>query len=619
MASALAAGTGKNASQHQTASARFARLWAGRPPRGWAPAQAGPWQLLFAGHLDNAASLSGALAAPVPAAGDADALARFYGRALLAWGDATDCRLIGEYAVIAVNGSSGLLRLARSPLRAPPLHYCIEPHRAVASTAPRALFACGIPREVDETKLADMAWFNAGEEQRSWFKGIARVPLGSVVEIAQGGPERARRYYDPGRLPRLPKADPRDYLAQADALLAEGTRAALAGSNRPAVMLSGGLDSPLVALKVLELIGPERGLDTYTLIPEPGWNGWAPPDRYGSERPFVEAFCKMHPGLRPHFIDNRDSRCDDRLLAMFHATGSAPQGLANLWTCHAAWDAARRDGCDRVVLGEFGNLTISNDGCWGFGEYLLKLRWGQLALALRHVAADKRPLWRRFVSLAVLPLLPDSLWHWQQRMCGQPDLYARFSPLRPDYAEASGAIARSRAAGLPNPRYPVRDRLALLREVHDNAWGEFSDTYSGFAEIHGMEQRDPMAYRPLVEFCAGLPTEMFLRDGRDRWLARELLKGAMPEEQRLSRKTGRHNADWQVKLGRQRHELLREVERLRENPRLAAMFDLERVQAALEDWPTGDSVPEDVRLVCEIVVPRAINFGRFVNHVEGRN
>lgn len=619
MASALAAGTTKNSSLHQAALVQFAQLWAGRPPLGWVPAQVGPWQLLFAGHLDNAAAVSGEVGLRAPEPGQADDLARFYGQALLAWGEAADSRLIGEYAVIAFDGDRGRLRLARSPLRAPPLHYCVKPSHVVASTVPRALFACGIPREVDETKLADMAWFNASEEQRSWFKGVARVPLGSVVEIEQGGTAKEWRYYDLSKLPRLPKADLRDYLAQADTLLADGTRAALAGSKRPAVMLSGGLDSPLVALKALEQMGQDRRLDAYTLVPEPRWNGWSPPGRFGNEQPFVEAFCRMHPGIRPHFIDNADTRCDDRLFAMFHATGSAPQGLANLWTYHAAWDAARRDGCDRVLLGEFGNLSISNDGYWGFSEYLLKLRWRQLAMALRDDPDGERPLWRRFFSLAVLPLLPDRLWHWQQRLRGQPDLYSRFSALRPAYAEASGVIRRARAAGFPNPRYPVRDRLALLREVHDNAWGEFSDVYYGFAEIHGMEQRDPMAYRPLVEFCAGLPTDIFLRDGQDRWLARELLKGTIPEEQRLSRKTGRHNADWQAKLGRQRTDLLREVERLRQNPRLVAMFDLERVQAALQDWPTGENVPEDVRITCEVLVPRAINFGRFVNYVEGRN
>lgn len=219
----------------------------------------------------------------------------------------------------------------------------------------------------------------------------------------------------------------------------------------------------------------------------------------------------------------------------------------------------------------------------------------------------------------MLPILPDRLWHMQERLRGREHRYAAYSGLRPDYTAAHGVEARATAAGLPRPRYPVRDRLATLREVHDNAWGEFSDIYHGFAQIHGIEQRDPTAYRPLVEFCAGLPTDMFLRDGQERWLARELLRGAMPEEQRLSIRTGRHNADWHAKIGRQREDFLRELDRLADNPRIAAMFDLDRARAALEDWPASGAVSEAVRIACEVVVPRAIIMGRFVNYVEGRN
>lgn len=575
--------------------------------------------MLFAGHLDNAASIAAELGLAAPLPGDDDGLARLYGAALLAWGPDTDLRLIGEYSTIALDPERGHLRLARSPLRAPPLHYHLADDRVIVASVPRAIFACGVPQQLDETKLADMAWFNASEEQRSWFVGLARVPLGSTVEIGRGGPPRVRRYYNFAAIPRQPQASGADYLEQANALLGEGTRAALAGARRPAVMLSGGLDSPLIALKVLDQRPDLVRLNAYTIVPEPGWGGLELPGRFTDERPFVEAFCRMHPRIAPRFIDNAEARMDDRLVAMFMAVGGAPQGLANVWTCHAAWDAARQDGCDRILLGEFGNLTVSEAGSWGYSEYLLRLRWRQLYQALRHAPGDDRSLWRRFLSLAVLPLLPERLWYWQQQLRGHPHLYAAFSPLRSDYSNREGVEARARAAGSPNPRYPVRDRLATLREVHDNAWGEFSDVYHGFAQIHGIEQRDPFAYRPLVEFCAGLPTDMFLRDGQERWLARELLRGAVPDAQRLTTKTGRHNADWHAKIGRQRGDFLRELDRLAENPRIAAMFDLDRARAALENWPANAAVSDEVRIACEVVVPRAIIMGRFVNHVEGRN
>jgi asparagine synthase (glutamine-hydrolysing) len=589
-----------------------------RRARSWRPATVGPLAVLFAGHLDNAPQIAAMLGVPSPAAGDHHALAMLYGAALLTWSEQTDLRLIGEYAAIALDEAQDRLRLARSPLRAPPLHYHAAAERVLASTTLGVIFACGVEQRLNDAKLADMACFNSSNEARGWFEHVSRVPLGSVVELSPSG-ETIRAYYDFDAIPRQPRMPVAERVEQAHLLLAEGTRAALAGSKRPALMLSGGLDSSLVAVKALEVLPAQAQLNSYTVVVEPGWVRYEHPRRITDERPLVEAFCAKHPRLKPHYLDNADRGLDYRLNELFFATGSAPQGIANLGVYHSLWEAARSDGCDRVLLGEFGNITVSTDANWAFSEYLIGLRWRQLYLALRDAPEDGRSIVRRLLALAVFPFLPDSLWQWQRRLRKVPNLYHQASSLKADYAEQSGAWARSRAAGQPNPRFPLRDRLATMREVHSNTWGEFSDIYAGFTQIYGMEQRDPTAYRPFFEFCAGLPSDTFLRDGQDRWLAREMLRGQMPEEARLEKRTGRHNADWHAKLTRQREGLLREVDALGRVPRLAEMLDLERVRAALEDWPATGAIPEADRMACEVVVPRAIIMARFVNYVEGRN
>lgn len=558
------------------------------------------------------------LGLPDPAPGDAQALAALYAAALLQWGPRTDQLLIGEYAAAALNETAQHLRLSRSPLRAPPLHYHASAERIIAASVARAIFACGVEQQLDDDKLADMAGFNASNEAQSWFRGVNRVPLGSTVEFTPAD-ARTQRYYDIGALQPLPRMSVADSVAQAQALLAEGTRAALAGSKRPAVMLSGGLDSSLVAVKALEVMPSEAPLNAYTFVPEAGWGDYRFRGKFADEGPFVAAFCQLHPRIVSHFYDNAGRGLDTRLTDLFFAIGGAPQGLANLTPYHALWEAARADGCDRVLLGEFGNLTASADGSWAYSEYLITLRWRQLYSALRNAPEDDRSLLRRFMALAVGPFLPDSLWHWQRARRGFNNLYHAASPLRRSYAERSGAAARSRAAQLPNARFPRRDRLGELKEVHTNAWGEFSDIYAGFTQIHGLEQRDPTAYRPFFEFCAGLPSDRFLRDGRERWLAREMLRGQMPEDQRLTNRTGRHGADWHVKLSRQREQLLREVERFAKVPRLAEMLDLDRARAALEDWPETGEMSDEQRMLCEVALPRTIMAARFINYVEGRN
>ena len=93
----------------------------------------------------------------------------------------------------------------------------------------------------------------------------------------------------------------------------------------------------------------------------------------------------------------------------------------------------------------------------------------------------------------------------------------------------------------------------------------------------------------------------------------------MPDDQRLTNRTGRHGADWHVKLSRQREAMLREVEQFAKVPRLAAMLDLDRVRAALADWPETGEVSDEQRMLCEVALPRMIMAARFINYVEGRN
>ena len=621
LAVSLAAATTQSAGLARTPRAICAALLPFDDPRRarhWRPATLGPLSVLFCGHLDNSAAIAAELGQANPGPGDAPGLAVLYAAALLRWGPRTDHVLIGEYAAIALNESGHHLRLSRSPLRAPPLHYYADAARVIAASVARAIFACGVEQQLDDDKLADMAWFNASNEAQSWFRGVNRVPLGSTVEFTPSSAQ-TRRYYDIGALQPLPRMSLADSVAQAQALLAEGTRAALAGSRRPAVMLSGGLDSSLVAVKALEAMPAETPLNAYTFVPEPGWGDYHVRGKFTDEGPLVAAFCQLHPRIISHFRDSAGRGLDTRLDDLFFAIGGAPQGLANLTPYHALWEAARADGCDRVLLGEFGNLTASADGSWAYSEYLITLRWRQLYRALRNAPEDDRSLVRRFLALAVGPFLSDALWDWQRERRGFNNLYHQASPLRRNFAKQSGALARSITARLPNPRYPRRDRLGEMKEVHANAWGEFSDIYAGFTQIHGLEQRDPTAYRPFFEFCAGLPSDRFLRDGQGRWLAREMLRGQLPEAQRVTNRTGLHGADWHIKLSRQREQLQREVEQFAKVPRLAAMLDLDRARAALENWPATGDVSDEQRLLCEVALPRTILTARFINYVEGRN
>ena len=618
LSASLCAGIGGSAGHAEFEGLHFAyRPLAGNAAqlRAWQPARLNSGTVVaFHGCIDNAAALAAELSA------DPADLTRLYGRAVERWGSKADTRVIGEYCAIVADPERRCVRLSRSPLRAPPLVYHRNATGIAAASVPRALFAAGVEQRLNHRHVADSAWFNYTAQEDSWFEDVARVPLGCIVVLDPGG-RKLEQFYDILAIPdvRLPRDE--DYLARASELLDEGVRAALTGSRRPGFTLSSGLDSPQVVTRALAMLPPGQRVPSFTFRPEPGWDGITPSGTNGDEAAMVAAFAVMHPRIDPQFIDNAGIGHDHRWAELFHAIGGAPLGMPNMYVLHGVWEAARSAGCDRLMLAEWGNLTFSAKGEWGFVEYFMKGRWGQLYRALKNHPHDSRSLLRKFVALSLVPLLPDALWSAMKRIVhpGEGLALELISPLRADFRAANGVEQRAGPSGFVYGRFQPRDRREAQAQNFVNADCEDAEVLQGFEQLYGVKQRDPMAYRPFVEFCLGLPTRMFLRDGEPRWMAKQMARGIMPEEQRANSLTGRWDADWHLRIARRRTEFRAEFERIAQHPTLGPMIDTERMIKALDDFPPQTSTDPQVWMQVEMGIPRALLTARFVNFVEGRN
>lgn len=569
----------------------------------------------FHGYFDNAAAIAAEL-------GDDFAdHARLYGLAVDSWGEEADRKIIGEYCAIIADRENRCVRLSRSPLRAPPLYHFHDEELVAAASVPRALFAAGIPQRLNQVRVVDSAMINFSDQEASWFENIFRVPLGCTVELQRGRPRILTRYYDPLSVPPVRVNSYADCIARVSELLDEGVRACLSGFRKPGATLSGGLDSPQVAVRTLAALPAGQKLPTFTFHPEEGYDGRVPPGMVGDERPIVEAFAAMHPCLEPHFTANQGYGHDHRWQEFFHLMGGAPSGLCNVYVYHGLFAGAAQQGCDVLLLSEWGNNAFSDKGYWGFVEYFLKGRWRQLWLALRHFPIQERSMLWRFVAQSILPLLPDRLWRLVRRIVfpNEQSMLDVMQPFSRQYRVASGADQRLKASGLVFERYQPWNARHARQLLLQNDDGEGAEIYQAFEQLYGVPQRDPTAYRPLVEYCWGLPTEMFMRDGQMRWLAKQMAKGMMPDEQRANRLNGRWDADWHLRIGRRRGEYLAELDRLGQDERMAAMLDLPRLRAALEDWPDQTEVDPQKYSKREYTVPRALLTARFIDYVEGRN
>lgn len=571
---------------------------------------------LFFGRIDNAGEMARELSALASCNHT-----ELYARALAEWGDEADLRLIGSYCAITVQGRDRL-RLVRSPWTAPPLHFSCDRGRFAASPLLSALFAAGWERRIDWDHLADqLAYDHHDCEPHGWYEGINRVPLGCRVICAEGH-WTLERYYDPVTVPSVRHSNDTAYVERAEELLGEAARCALDGVRSPGIFLSAGLDSSLVATALLSHIPDGKLLNSFTFGPVAEWDGYCPPGTFGEERDRVRQFAAMHPRIRCHFPEPAQQAHDYRLRDLLALCEAPSANVANIGIFHPLYEAAADAGCDTVFTGMLGNFTISLDGDWAAAEALRKGRLSSLAALIAETPeGEDRSRLRRFLALAVLPNLPAPT----QRRIRRAIHPERHAPTPLGSLLAPGAVrkwrqrAQARGSGSVFDEGPVsRSRSQAISRMWASA-DSGEDIDLGMQRLHGVETRDVTAYRPLIEFCHGLPTNQLRRGACDRFLARRMAIGLMPEAQRLEPRQARHNVDWHARMSARRRELIAQVEALEAHGRLAETLDLGRMTQLLEDWPVETPQEPSEALPRAMGLTRALTAAAFVSHAERRN
>lgn len=592
--------------------------------RAWQPAIAPCGsRIMFNGHLDNADALRRDLGIVTR---DFSAL---YAAGYARWGDAIDLRAVGQFSTVLVSPDGHRVRLARSPLQAPPLHVWHDCDRLIIASTARVVFASGeVTPEIDEQKVADSLYLNYFEEERGWYSNVRRIPTGTRAAITAAG-MTTQRYYDCATLPDIRLRRDADYVEAANALLLEGTRAALDGFARPAISLSGGLDSQAVAAFAVEATAGDRPLLGLTSVPEAGLNdidsSFSGPSFFGDERHHVAALAAMYPMLETETLDAAGLSFDHKLSAMFLMAGAAPRNAMNLHWIHALRARARSRGCDVLLLGAAGNLSFSFDGKGAFPSWFARGRWLRLARELKATQGD-RSFARAFASQALLPFLPAPLYRRLTRRRSARDNTAPDSgaldswcPLDRDYAREMAVQDRARDMGHDISFRARRSSRAYRAAGFGNSMSEMGDIRQGLDLIHGIPSRDPTAYRPLVEFCMGIPDDQYLRGGKRRWLARRMLQGRIPDMVLNETRRGRQAVDWSVRIARDRDALIDELAALAKNPAMARRLDLPKLRTALENWTPDTAGNRDSINLIQHALPRAITAARFIRFVEGSN
>ncbi|MGA2275584.1 MAG: asparagine synthase (glutamine-hydrolyzing) [Bryobacteraceae bacterium] len=447
-------------------------------------------------------------------------------RAFMEWDTACFERMRGMFGVALWSEASRRLVLARDRMGIKPLYYYRGGDDLYFGSELKAILEhTQIPRRLDERGLDRFLSVNYVPGDRTLIEGIRKVPPGHLLEWSRGKcrmepwwelpHEGARRY------------SPEDAKEELDGLLRESVREHLVSDVPLGVWASGGVDSSTILHYAAEQSGSK--LKTFSV----SFRG-----RSFDESPYFREMAERY-GTDHHEFDlNPETELESAIqdFAYYSDEPSADAGALPVWFL----SRMSRQHVTVALSGEGADELFG-----GYETY----QADRLARPLRLT-----PRWlRRWVHAALERYVPVS----DEKIGLEYKLKRGIegSWLDPDEAHffwngtfSSGQLKAIRRGGGDNG-------LAELARCVATGDGGVVDRYlrvdqnyylpddilyktDRMSMAHSLEVRPPMLDHRIVEFAARLPARLKIRDWRQKYVLKELMRGKLPERVLNRKKAG---------------------------------------------------------------------------------
>jgi asparagine synthase (glutamine-hydrolysing) len=465
----------------------------------------GPYVLTFDGRLDNRKDLALKLGIPDSRTPDPLLVVKIYD--LL--GDATFSNLIGEYALALWDRKHKSIRFVRSVCGSRPLYYTFTDTLLLwCSDFAHLVKTDGRHLTINDSYLLEYL-ASQPHYRHTPFHDIKTVPPGTIVCFTATFEQRSSCFWNCNEVPPLQLENDMAYESRLRDLLSEAVQAKLRTKYAAFSELSGGLDSSTLVLMT----------DTIRL---------STPDSLPTLHTVSCVYEESETCDERYFIRSVEEKRRIATLQIPEQSQAITLGLnetafSGLPTPFDCFPGRLRSYKAQMAQYKAGVL-ISGEG----GDHLFwSIRDGTPVVA-NHLAnwqllkAHRESIaWSRVTAVPYLQLLHRSI-HLALGALYQPnqppvwlgnDFKQRFSAEIWDSATNQGFSE--------NPAFAAHARLIeALRCQLAAGYTASSHLYISY----------PYTYRPLLEFCLGLPTDQLLRSGKTRSLMRRALRDLLPPQ-----------------------------------------------------------------------------------------
>ena len=457
--------------------------------------------LAFDGRIDDREGLWRALPDPPgPLAGLSDAA--LAAAAFSAWGIESFARLLGPFAIAIWNADRREAILARDALGGRGLAVALDDRRLLAASEEGALASVLGETELDPARIA--AYFSLEDpDPTSTFRlGVRRLAPGEIL-IVGGERHRSAWLARPSPAPGLHAARPEERAEELRHRLDLAVRCRMRAIGRPAVLLSGGLDSSPIAALARRASPTGERLRAFS---------WVFPRHPRADESGHLSVLERDLDLELHRLP-----CDDEAPRPHHpewpSHPATPEQNAYRRFHERAYEAASRLG-GRVLLSGLCGDQLYGGAEHRLAEALRAGRFGAAAVELSRRTGEGGGALRA----AVGALIPDRLRlerAGRRRRQRFPWLAEGALDLLPDPVERDGWAAD----------YPRPAQAKSLLGAH-NGHGLSVERY--YTDSWGVEVRHPLRDRRVIELFLGLPAEDLAAEGVGRPVLRRAMAGLLP-------------------------------------------------------------------------------------------
>lgn len=528
-------------------------------------------------RLDNRETLAAALnvgAAELPHMADSALLVRAYKK----WGGDCAAHLLGDFAFAVWDGRANTLVLGRDHMGQRSVIYYHDREFFIFASEAQALFTqAEVPRAMEDAQIGRLLLHEMTPRAgATLFESITGLPAATVMTVGADGALAQRRYWEPQADPVHQGRDEAYYVEAYRKVLGEAVACRLRRIVRsPGLIFSGGYDSAAIAGLAGPVLAGRKLIAAASVMPA---------DYRGSirhARSWVEMCARDMPHLDVRFVTRAGKSVLTGLEAAFVRNGG-PAGSYH-FVIEELLATLAGAGARLVMDGHGGDYTLHPRGQAALARFLARFQFRRFVRELRaHRRMTGASFWTTLKRDVAWLLLPPSVTRLWKRLRHGPSPPWGDQPIAPAFAARLIAQRAVDVAGLriaASPRIDMRGQMRkTLRRLMDTAVLGAAEQ----AARHGLELTRPFHDKRVVELALAVPQELYVKNGRNRYLACAALQDVYPREfQTRSRMNDDEIPDFLRMVKSIEPELLAEIARMERSEKLSAYVDFAKIRRLL--------------------------------------